>query len=192
MRTALRLVLLSLLLATPAFAQNSQKAKTLRRDVIGKRALVRSAAATAIGTASNIPHEWGRGPAGIASRFGSSIGQHAIKGAVQIGVSTWHHENLNYQRSNLQGTVPRMKYALKATFIVPQTNRPEHKTVALGRVSGNMSAGLISRVWQPASTAGVGAGLASGGIGLAADVGVNIVREFWPQKRKPAAPAPVD
>jgi hypothetical protein len=50
----------------------------------------------------------------------------------------------------------------------------------MGRIAGNMGAGVISRAWQPASVAGFGAGLASGGIGMGADVGVHVAREFWP------------
>jgi hypothetical protein len=49
-----------------------------------------------------------------------------------------------------------------------------------------MGAGMVSRAWQPASTAGVGAGLASGGIGLGADVGYHVAREFWPRHRRVA------
>lgn len=74
---------------------------------------------------------------------------------------------------------PRVKYAVKSTFIVRRTNKPG-KTVALGRVSGNMGAGMLSRAWMPAAS--VGGGVASGGIGLGADVGANVAREFWPQK----------
>jgi hypothetical protein len=188
MRTILRVVLLLVLFTTTAFAVTPrQQGANYRREVLNRRAVAGSAATAAIGTARNVPHEWGRGPAGFAGRFGSSFGQHVVKGTIQFGVAAWHHENLHYQRSNLQGTLPRMKYALKATFIVPKTNRPGQKTVALGRVSGNMGAGLISRLWQPASTASVGAGLASGGIGLGADVGVNMAREFWPKKHKQTA-----
>jgi hypothetical protein len=72
---------------------------------------------------------------------------------------------------------------VKSTFIVPRTNRPG-KTVALSRVSGNLGAGVISRAWQPASSAGIGAGLATGGIGLGAEVGANMAREFWPKKNR--------
>ena len=75
-----------------------------------------------------------------------------------------------------------MGYAVKHTFIVPKTNKRGKKTVALGRISGNMGAGMISQAWAPAAS--VGAGVASGGIGLGADVGVNMAREFWPRKHK--------
>jgi hypothetical protein len=152
------------------------------RELVGKRALIGAAGRATWGQLRNSPHEWGGGVGGFTKRFASSLGQHAIKYGIQSGVAGIRHENLHYQRSNLQGTWPRMKYAVKSTFIVPRTNRPG-KTVAMGRISGNLGAGMISRAWQPASTAGLGAGLASGGIGLGADVGVHVAREFWPRKK---------
>jgi len=160
--------------------------RELRRKTISKGAVARAAGHGALGTALNSPHQWGRTPSGFAKRTGSSFGKNIIKQTVQAGVAAVHHENLHYQRSNLQGTLPRVKYAVKSTFIVPKTNRPG-KTVALGRVSGNMGAGLISQAWMPA--AGLGAGIASGGIGIGADVGVNVAREFWPQKHPKARKA---
>ena len=133
----------------------------------------------------NSPREWGRGPAGFGKRFASGLGHHVVKFGIESGVGAIHHENLHYRRSNLHGTMPRLKYAVKSTFWVPRTNRSGH-TVALGRISGNMGAGIVSRAWQPASTAGVGAGLASGGIGLGADVGYHVAREFWPRPKRVA------
>ncbi len=180
MKNALPIVM-AILVASAGNAADQSRWHEYRHHMIGKDAMARSGAAAAWGQVRNSPHEWGQGVGGFAKRFASHVGQHAVKETIQFGVAAWHHENLHYQRSNLQGTMPRLKYAVKSTFIVPRTNRPG-KTVALGRVSGNIGAGLISRAWQPASTAGIGAGLASGGIGLGADVGVNVAREFWPRK----------
>jgi hypothetical protein len=158
-----------------------------RRHIVNPRALAESAGSAAIGQLRNSPHEWGQGIGGFARRFGSSVGTHVVKVGIEMGVGALHHENLHYQRSGRRGTLPRLEYAVKSTFIVPKTNRPG-KTVALGRISGAVGAGLISRAWQPASTATLGAGLASGGIALAADVGFNVAREFWPRKHsKPEA-----
>lgn len=164
-----------------AAVRGNPRLREYRHRTIGKSALARSAAHAGLGQLRNSPHEWGQGPGGFAKRFGSGLGQHVAKETIQLGVGAWHHENLHYQRSNLQGKWPRVQYAIKSTFVVPRTNRPG-KTVALGRVSGNLGAGVISRAWQPASTAGIGAGLASGGIGLGAEVGTNVAREFWPRK----------
>jgi len=107
------------------------------------------------------------------------------KGPFEVGAGALDHEDLRYRRSNLHGTWPRMKYAVKSTFIVPRTDR-KGKTVAAGRIAGNVGGGLVSRAWQPASAAGIGAGLASGGIGLGADVGFHVARELWPRGKRGA------
>ena len=176
-----------------AFATISHSADTERQSrlhdykhsLYGKPTIGATAAVAGINQLRNHPHEWGGGVGGFAKRFGSALGQHAVKATIELGVGAWHHEDLHYHRSNLHGTLPRMKYALVSTFIVPRTNKPG-KTVALGHISGSMGAGLISRAWQPASTAGIGAGLASGGISLGATVGINMAREFWPHKHSHA------
>lgn len=157
--------------------------RAYRKKILNPEAAARALAVAGFNTARNVPHEWGGGPAGFAKRAGSAFGQHIVKGSIEMGVGALHHEDLSFQRSNLQGTWPRLKFAVKSTFIVPRTNG-SGKTVATGRIAGNVGAGLISRAWQPASTASLGAGLASGGIGMGADVGVHVAREFWP-RRKP-------
>ena len=168
---------------TQAAARNAHRLRANRREALGKRAAAGSVAHAGFGQVRNSPHEWGQGAAGFAKRVGSGLGQHVVKTSIQMGVGALHHENLRYRRSNRHGTWPRMKYAVKSTFVVPRTNR-RGKTVALGRVSGAMGAGMISRAWQPASAAGIGAGVTSGGVALGADVGANMAREFWPRHRK--------
>lgn len=181
----MRLLFASVLIIACATAATSNKRRhEYMKGLASKRAVAAAGASAAFRTARNRPHEWGTGPVGAVKRFGSSLGQHAVKHSIQFGVAAVRHENLRYRPSNKRGALPRMGYAVKHTFIVPKTNRRGKKTVAVSRVAGNMGAGMISRAWQPASAAGVGAGLASGGIGLGADVGVNMAREFWPRKHK--------
>jgi hypothetical protein len=177
------LALTVLLCAAAPSATQAQKGAAVKR-VVNARMAAQTAAGAGIGTLRNSPHEWGTGPLGFGKRFASGFGRHVVKTGIQAGVGGLRHEDLHYHRSNLHGTFPRLKYAVKSTFWVPRTNRTG-KTVALGRISGNVGSGLISRAWQPASTAGLGAGLATGGIGLGADVGVHIAQEFWPRHKKP-------
>ena len=180
----MRLVMVAVLIATSALAATSSRARLreYRHTAVGKGALIGSASGAGVAHLRNSPHQWGRGVGGFAARFGSRLGQHVAKETIQFGVAAARHENLRYRRSNKRGTLPRMGYAVKHTFIVPKTNKRGKKTVALGRISGNMGAGMISQAWMPAAS--VGAGVASGGIGLGADVGVNMAREFWPRKHK--------
>jgi hypothetical protein len=111
-----------------------------------------------------------------------------VKGTIEGGVGALRHEDLRYRRSNLRGTWPSLKYAVKSIFIVPRTDR-KGKTVAAGRIAGNIGGGLVSRAWQPASAADIGARLASGGIALGADVGFQVAHEFWPRGKRGARTA---
>jgi hypothetical protein len=184
MRTRVAILCCAALIAAVAGAaeRRNQRLREYRHKAIGKPALARAAVGAGVNQLRNSPREWGGGLGGFGKRFASGLGQHVVKETIQFGVGAWHHENLRYQRSNLQGTWPRLGYAVKSTFIVPRTNRPG-KTVALGRISGNLGAGVISRAWLPASAGGIGAGFASGGIGLGAEVGFHVAREFWPRKQ---------
>ncbi len=156
--------------------------RQIRRRFLGARALAGAAVSSSYGEGVNRPYEWGQGGAGFAKRLGSAYGMHVVKAGIETGMAYWLHENLHYQRSNLHGiTWTRVKYVIRRTFIVPRTRKPG-TTPAFARVFGGFGAGLISRLCQPASTAGIGAGFASGGIALAADIGFNAAREFWPQR----------
>jgi hypothetical protein len=152
-----------------------------RRSTFNVRGMAGALASAAVGQARDRPHEWGQGAGAFAKRFISGFGTHVVKGTIETGVAVIHHENLRYQRSNLTGAWPRIEYALKSTFMVPRSNG-DGKTVSVARISGAVGGGLISRLWQPASVAGVGAGFATGGILIGADLGVNVAREFWPHK----------
>jgi hypothetical protein len=176
-----------LIAAVSSGAVQKSRLKEYEHQMAGGQALARSAGSAAIGQIRNHPHEWGGGASGYAKRFGSSMGHHIVKGTIQMGVGAWHHEDQHYYRSNKQGTWPRLKYAVSNTFMVHRNNGPG-RTPALGRVSGAMGAGLISRAWQPASAAGLGAGFASGGVSVGADVGMNVAREFWPRHAKAKGP----
>jgi len=187
---AARVILYSFILCVAAAAATVEHSPArhkllheYRHKVLSRQAAGRAAATGAFNSARHYPREWGGGAGGFAKRAGSSFAQHAVAGGIELGVGALHHEDLHYHRSNLQGTWPRLKYAVKSTFIVPRTNKPG-KTLATGRIAGQMGGGIISRAWMPASAGGIGAGVASGGIGLGADVGVHVAKEFWP-KGKP-------
>jgi hypothetical protein len=149
-----------------------------------KTAVVNSAASATIGELRNRPREWGRGATGFAKRFASSFATHAVKSGIHLTVSRIRHEKLDYHRSNQAGFAPRLKYALLSTVVTRKTTTGR-KTVATGQIAGNVGAGFISRLWQPARLHTVGGGVATSGILLGADAGTNVVREFWPEIRHP-------
>src|SRR5438477_6807964 len=139
-------VFLSLIPLTMSAADSDHhRVREYRDNLIGKQAMARSAAGAGFGQIRNLPREWGRGVAGFAKRFGSSVGQRVVKETIQLGVGAWRHEDLRYRRSNLTRKWPRLKYAVVHTLVVPRDKGPQ-STVAVGRIAGSVGSGLISRL----------------------------------------------
>jgi len=190
MRKRTCLLTLMLVAGVPLDAQSSSSnddPQTLptyiKREASLKHVVVAGVGA-ALNQATNTPSEWGQGALGYARRLASGFGKHIVHKTIQYPVAKMFHEELFYQRSNEQGFRPRMIYALESTVITHKTTT-EQQTVAVGEIAGAFGSGLISRLWQPASTRTIGLGFASGAITLGVDAGMNVVKEFWPDIRHP-------
>jgi hypothetical protein len=102
---------------------------------------------------------------------------HSVKTTVEHAVAAPLHEDLHYHRSTKKGFGPRLGHALKSTVITTNTRSGKHRP-AVGRLSGHAAAGVVS---QAALHAGSGA--ATAGVGLGAEAGANVAREFWPRHK---------
>src|SRR5579884_55820 len=151
--------------------------------IAGKLAFLRAAAVTAEQEVRNSPDEWGRGMPGVGKRFASVFGKHLVKSGVQIGMAGLLHEDLRYCRSPKSGFRSRLKHALVST-VAGRSAKTGEATPAVGRFSGAIASGLVSRAWQPVRLRTVSSGIASAGVSLGADAGANVVREFWPEIRR--------
>jgi hypothetical protein len=108
--------------------------------------------------------------------LGAGFTTHAVKTTVEHAIAAPLHEDLIYHSSNEVGFRPRLWYALKSTVITHST-RTGKAHPAVGRLSGHAAAGIVSQVALHA-----GSGAATAGLGLAAEAGVNVAREFWPRQ----------
>jgi hypothetical protein len=158
--------------------------KSLVRHLFGPKGFFLSGFSTAINHVRNVPQEWGSGLAGLGKRFASGFGQHLVKGTAEFGLAKALHEDLKYYPSEKPGFGPRVEHAVLSTFYVPRT-KGEGETIAKARISGNLTGGFVSRLWMPARFHTVASGFASTGISLAAETGLNVFREFWPEIRHP-------
>jgi len=193
MRKRIYLWILLIAAGTPLYGQSPSSTEDatlggyIKREA-GVKHVVMAGAGAALNQANDTPSEWGQGVAGFGRRIASAFGKHIVHKTIQYPVSKLLHEELFYQRSNKQGFMPRMTYALESTVITHKTNT-EQRTIAVGELSGAFGSGLISRLWQPASVRSVGMGFASGAITLGVDAGMNEVKEFWPEIRHPRSHA---
>jgi hypothetical protein len=188
----------TLTLAAPtAVHRNAQERRSGKIDsvkhygksVVGRGALLRSGASAGFSQLTNSPHEWGRGGSGFGKRFGSSLATSAIGHGIHMGVgSILHEENSHYVRVNQPGFMPKFKSAAEQTFWVKHKNSNK-RYPAYGRMSGAFGSGLISRAWMPARLHTVSSGVATGGVALGADFGMNLAREYMPNRHKRLAQA---
>jgi hypothetical protein len=151
--------------------------KHWKKSVAGKGAVGRVAAGAAIGTARNSPRKYGGGAAGFGKRFGAGLASNAVGRTVEHGVAAKLHEDLHYQKSNKRGFGPRLGYALKST-VVTRNTRTGKATPAAGRIAGHAASGAFTQ-----GVLAAGSGASTAGVGLAADAGANVAREFAPRKK---------
>jgi hypothetical protein len=179
----LSLVAVGTLSAQQASTPEHNHWRTYQRKLIGKGPLARTVLSTTFAEITNAPHEWGRTWDGLAKRAGNSVGQRTIKATVELGVSTWSHEDLRYRRLGEGSFVRRMRHAALSTVWVPRDNGDDSSTLAVGRISGAFAAGMVSRAWMPPRVATFNRGMQAFGTHIGFEVGVNMFREFWPRKR---------
>jgi hypothetical protein len=122
------------------------------------------------------PRKYGGGASGFGKRLGAGFATNAVKTTVEHGVAARLHEDLNYHRSTKHGVAPRLAHALTSTVVTRNTETGK-RTPAAGRLAGNAAAGAFTQ-----GALAAGSGVSTAGIGLAAEAGANVVREFAPRR----------
>jgi hypothetical protein len=183
---------LAIAITTSAIASDTEESDQKRylKHTYGPTAIARSAAGAGIAHLHNTPSEWGQGAVGFGRRFANAFGFHIVKRTIQYPVAKLHHEQYGYHPSDKTGFKPRLMYAMTSVIITHKTTDGS-ATINAGELSGDLGAGLISRLWQPASTGSIASGVTSAGVTLGIDAAYNVVREFWPEIRHPHSHAAV-
>jgi hypothetical protein len=128
------------------------------------------------------PTEWGQGMQGFGHRYGSSMAQHAVKKTIEFGVGAALRENPRRLKSGRVGFWPRTAFAITRTYIAEKDAGGQG--IAYGRIAGTLGGGLISRAWQPERNSSVWNGFRAAGQSAAVDLGLNVLREFWPDIKR--------
>ncbi len=144
----------------------------------GKGALGRVAVGAGVGQLRGTPKKYGGGVAGFGKRLGAGFATHAVGTTVEHGIAAKLHEDLDYHRSNKRGVAPRLAHALTSTVVTRNTKNGKRRP-ATGRIAGHAASGAFTQ-----GVLAAGAGASTAGIGLAANAGANVVREFMPQRNK--------
>lgn len=147
-------------------------------QTVGLHGYLGAAAGAAIGQARNVPHEWGQGAEGYATRYFSDFGTNLIRQSIAFGLEAGLHEDPRYFPSEEKD----FKHRIKNVFLQTVVTRTDsgRATFAWARMASAFAAGAITNNWQPPSTDTPGRALTRGVIMLGGDLSYNFLQEFIP------------
>ena len=157
-----------------------QRLQRYLKETVNPVSLLSSAASAGIGQWRNRPMEWRQGSQGYGYRFGSAYAGHIVKTTLEFGASSVLQEDTRYIPSGLPGAGERTRYAVSSAFMARR--RDGARRVSLAKIGALAGAALISRIWQPRSSNGLGGAAANFGTSIAVAASFNVVREFWPHR----------
>ena len=159
-----------------------ERLKYYLKTTAGPQTLLFSAASAGIGQARNAPSAWQQGMEGYGRRFGSSMAQRTVSGAIRLTAEMLLGEDSRYLPSKKPGIWPRVGDVLLHSIVVH--TQSGKRGPPIGVLAGTFGGGLVSRSWHPAGHDRIRNGLLSGTYAFGYHVGANAFREFWPDIRK--------
>ena len=160
----------------------SERLQDYLSRTVGPRALFNASVGAGIQQARGAPYAWGGGMEGYGRRYASNMGKRIISNTVQLGVEAMLGQDSRYVPSDRTGTWPRIKDAVKHSFLARSSDGG--RELAFGRIAGSLSGGLLSRTWHPEGHDDLSNGFSSAGVSFGGYVGANVFREFWPGLRQ--------
>jgi opacity protein-like surface antigen len=160
----------------------SERFRNYLTGTFGPGSLATAVAHAGLDQLRDSPTEWGQGSTAFADRLGNTYAKHIIRRTLELGASSALHQDNRYFASGESGVWHRTKYAIASTFLARRDDG--RRTFAYARVGSAAGTAFISRAWQPPSTTDAEHAASSFGFTMAADLGTNVFREFWPDLRR--------
>jgi hypothetical protein len=114
--------------------------------------------------------------------FASRYAEHVTRRTVQFGIGALRGEDPRFRPSGKEGFWSRTAFVLSRTVVADMDNGGT--SIAAGRLIGHFAGNTLSSYWDPARPSPLKNGLKDTGVSLAGDVGIRMLREFWPDLKK--------
>lgn len=163
--------------------QLSERADWVVRSTAGPTSLLLAGPlSSAIGTARNLPSEYGTHWDGFAKRNGMRLTGIATGNLIEAGLGAIWGEDPRYFHSPKRGVWPRVKYVIRTTFMAPHRDGSWHPAYA--RFAGDLGNNFLSNTWRADSEAKTSSALIRSVWGVVGRMGGEAFTEFWPDVRK--------
>jgi hypothetical protein len=144
----------------------------------GLRGFLGAGVGAAIGQARDVPHEWGQGFGGYATRYAAGFGTNLSRQSMSFALESVLHEDPRYFPSEEKGFRARVKNVLIQTLVTRTDSGGQR--FAYSRIASAFGAGQLANAWAPASTGTIHGGFIRGFIILGGDTGYDFLQEFIP------------
>jgi hypothetical protein len=148
------------------------------KDTVSPVSVLSSGAVAGIGQWRDRPPEWKQGSLGYGRRLGSEAAEHVVRATLMFGASSVLHEDNRYFRDDEGAFRARLRYAVESTFLARHDDGSKH--ISVSKIGAFLGAALISRSWQPSSSATLQSAGSNFGISMGVAAGFEVAREFLP------------
>ena len=104
--------------------------------------------------------------------------EHVTRRSMQFAIGAARGEDPRFYRSGREGFWGRTTFVLSRTVVVQMDNGTT--SLAVGKLAGLAGGNVISSYTQPDNPTVWKHTLSSTGVNLAGDIGIRMLREFWP------------
>ena len=126
-----------------------QRFKTYLHHTYGIYSIVEAGARAGIDQARDAPSEWPQGGQGYADRFGSAMGDIAVRGTTEYLVADIFREDLRYTHCDTLCSQSRVRRALEDTFTARKGD-DGHRAFSVARFVGPVVGGAVTTyAWYP-------------------------------------------
>jgi hypothetical protein len=120
--------------------------------------------------------------AGYGRRFAHRTGKNIVDNTIRLGIESALGLDSRYYPSPRRDFGSRVGHVFRTTLLA--RTREGNETLAVGRITGAIGGGLISRRWQPEGHRSIRQGFESGALSYSFDFASHTFEEFWPDLRK--------
>ncbi|MGH9681469.1 MAG: hypothetical protein ACRD4Y_16095, partial [Candidatus Acidiferrales bacterium] len=150
------------------------------RDSVDPVSFIAAGFSAGISQAENEDPSFGQGAAGYGKRFGAAFADQAsFRFFNDFAYPTLFHEDPRYYRLGEGSTGRRLKHVVWHEFVAYRDNG--HVMFNYSAWLGISSAVVLSNVYHPGNKRGFAPAALQVSVDIAADMGSNVLREFWPE-----------
>jgi hypothetical protein len=160
----------------------SEKARFYAKGLLSPFHFLTAAASAGVAQWEDVPPAWGQEAGGYARRFGNYVAKQVTQRTLRLAGEELLHEDNRYFASGERGFGRRVLYAIERSVLARKDDGTSR--ISISQIGSTAGAAFISRLWQPATNGSAGDGAVSFGFGMAANAGINVVREFMPDVTK--------